>query len=227
MLQQGGSKLPGGQLHHRAPTSTHHGPAHMKPLSDHHCKLGMSRLQMFSQAFVSWRRDFPSLNIDTTMQISPSYTTPPSPALHKATGAVTQHIPPSAPRPACKGGTTQAAPAQHHEVLWHIHWAHMSLVPGESEHSTEHCWTLHYRCTTLLKGVKNNLHHQAAGAHLHTCFGSILPDPKCSPKRMHSREKVGLELLLSHPHLVRDAANNTSLHSSNCSFSPKFSKFKT
>lgn len=77
MLQQGGSKLPGGQLHQQTPTSTHHGPAHVKPLSHHHCKLGMSRLQMFSQAFVSWRRDFPSLNIDTTMQISPSFTTPP------------------------------------------------------------------------------------------------------------------------------------------------------
>lgn len=54
-----------------------------------------------------------------------------------------------------------------------------------------------------------------------------MSDPKCSPKQMHLREKFGLELLLNHPCLIRDAANNRSLHSSNCSFSPKFSKLKT
>lgn len=123
----------------------------------------MSRLQMFSQAFASWSRDFPTLKADTTVQISPSFTVLPHQPYTKPPELSHSTAHPLLPDLPAKGesqGKTQKAPGAGTSITVTYYWSQ-----GGPEHSTEHCWTLHYR----LKGLKSNLHHQAArctSAHL-------------------------------------------------------------
>lgn len=126
----------------------------------HHCKLGNEQVTDVFPGICLLEQGF---SYPQSMQISPSFTVLPHQPYTKPPELSHSTAHPLLPDLPAKGesqGKTQKAPGAGTSITVTYYWSQ-----GGPEHSTEHCWTLHYR----LKGLKSNLHHQAArctSAHL-------------------------------------------------------------